>query len=531
MKSGFPKTIALHQSVGVNRRFQRFVTVFLGVLALTQAADALTLSLGSSVYRIDAKGNTSNFATTESEVIAFAMSAQIPAKRGLWIATVNSIEFRDAQGATRWVLPSSTGAATRLTLKAIPDSDDAYLLNGNAIYRLDAVTGETRHLSTLSVEATKILDLSVGLDGAIWLLTQSALHRVGAEGSTTVRSLALHTHAARALALDSVANLLWIASDDGLISLPTSPELTLTRPIGFVTNVPTQLIAVEPDNGRLWAVSQSRLLTALPSSAGAGNGMDAKAGEPLSWRELPESVSADVRRIEFDRSQQTLWAIAPNVLQGFTCCASGSSSYISTTLPRSSTVLSQIPYAPRPKAGLIGFSEQQAVSSPITGFQIQLESVCEGEAHCDVSRRYRNDLLLDVLLNGEQIGGEFEIDSQSGLATFIGTRHLPVGQSFLSYRALDVHGRSSETQQVRLLVSGDVRKANALPSVSFVTPVANQVFTAPATVALSVNASDSDGTISKVEFFRAATTLIGNGVLSSGKYNYNWTNVAAGTTA
>ncbi|MFI6736040.1 glycoside hydrolase family 48 protein [Nonomuraea sp. NPDC050451] len=68
--------------------------------------------------------------------------------------------------------------------------------------------------------------------------------------------------------------------------------------------------------------------------------------------------------------------------------------------------------------------------------------------------------------------------------------------------------------------------ANAAPSVSLTSPTAGQTFTAPATVPIAANASDSDGTISKVDFYQGSTLL---GTDTSTPYSYSWTNVAAGS--
>jgi chitinase len=57
-------------------------------------------------------------------------------------------------------------------------------------------------------------------------------------------------------------------------------------------------------------------------------------------------------------------------------------------------------------------------------------------------------------------------------------------------------------------------------------PAAGASFTAPATVNLTANASDSDGTVSKVEFFQGSTKL---GEDTTSPYAFSWTSVAAGT--
>jgi hypothetical protein len=67
---------------------------------------------------------------------------------------------------------------------------------------------------------------------------------------------------------------------------------------------------------------------------------------------------------------------------------------------------------------------------------------------------------------------------------------------------------------------------NQAPTVSFIKPVAGGMFLAPATVAITVNAADADGTISKVEFYNGGTKL---GESTTAPFAFNWTNVTTGS--
>ncbi len=64
------------------------------------------------------------------------------------------------------------------------------------------------------------------------------------------------------------------------------------------------------------------------------------------------------------------------------------------------------------------------------------------------------------------------------------------------------------------------------PFVSLASPDQNQVYTAPASVTIAANASDTDGTITKVQFYSGNTLL---GTDESSPYAFSWTNVPAGT--
>lgn len=66
---------------------------------------------------------------------------------------------------------------------------------------------------------------------------------------------------------------------------------------------------------------------------------------------------------------------------------------------------------------------------------------------------------------------------------------------------------------------------NMPPSVNITSPTSGASFTAPATITINSAASDSDGTVSRVEFFQGATKL---GEDTTTPYSYTWNTVAAG---
>ncbi|RPE12114.1 T9SS C-terminal target domain-containing protein [Chitinophaga lutea] len=68
--------------------------------------------------------------------------------------------------------------------------------------------------------------------------------------------------------------------------------------------------------------------------------------------------------------------------------------------------------------------------------------------------------------------------------------------------------------------------SNAPPTVSMTAPTNGATFSAPATVNIAANASDSDGSITKVEFFEGSNKL-GEDLVSP--YNFSWSGVAAGS--
>lgn len=67
---------------------------------------------------------------------------------------------------------------------------------------------------------------------------------------------------------------------------------------------------------------------------------------------------------------------------------------------------------------------------------------------------------------------------------------------------------------------------NSAPSVSISAPASGAVFNAPASITVSANAADSDGTVTQVQFFANGSPI---GTDTGAPYSVDWTNVAAGS--
>jgi RHS repeat-associated protein len=70
---------------------------------------------------------------------------------------------------------------------------------------------------------------------------------------------------------------------------------------------------------------------------------------------------------------------------------------------------------------------------------------------------------------------------------------------------------------------------NVPPTVSMISPANGASYSAPASITLTATASDSDGTITQVEFFHGGTNLIAT--LTTAPYTYDWANVGTGSYA
>jgi len=123
--------------------------------------------------------------------------------------------------------------------------------------------------------------------------------------------------------------------------------------------------------------------------------------------------------------------------------------------------------------------------------------------------------LVEFLQNGNVIG----VTNAPPYAMTWGG--VAAGSYTLTARATDNRSGVATSAPITLTVG----VPNNPPSVNLTNPPAGSSFIAPASIPLAATASDSDGTIAKVEFYQG-NTLIGNSTGSP--YSSIWTNVAAG---
>src|SRR5688572_19706233 len=96
---------------------------------------------------------------------------------------------------------------------------------------------------------------------------------------------------------------------------------------------------------------------------------------------------------------------------------------------------------------------------------------------------------------------------------------VAAGSYSLTARAMDNLGATTTSAPVAVIV-------NAPPAVAMTGPANNALFTAPAAITLTANATDADGTIARVEFYRDAALIA---TVTSAPYTFAVAGVAAGS--
>jgi len=97
--------------------------------------------------------------------------------------------------------------------------------------------------------------------------------------------------------------------------------------------------------------------------------------------------------------------------------------------------------------------------------------------------------------------------------------NVPAGTYSLTAKAYDNRGGATTSAASSLIV-------NTLPSVTLTSPASGTTINAPNSYTLNANASDSDGTITQVEFYSGTTLLATD---TTAPYSYVWSNIPAGT--
>src|SRR5207244_9217163 len=114
-------------------------------------------------------------------------------------------------------------------------------------------------------------------------------------------------------------------------------------------------------------------------------------------------------------------------------------------------------------------------------------------------------------------GGSTLIGSASASPYTITWSSVPSGTYSLTAVATDTGGATTTSAARTITV-------NQRPTVSLTAPANGAAFKAPATIVISANASDADGTVTKVTF-SAGPTVIGTDTTSP--YSVTWSNVPA----
>ncbi|MBE0679713.1 MAG: T9SS type A sorting domain-containing protein [Bacteroidales bacterium] len=112
-----------------------------------------------------------------------------------------------------------------------------------------------------------------------------------------------------------------------------------------------------------------------------------------------------------------------------------------------------------------------------------------------------------AIIKVEFFQGNVKIGEQITTPYSISWKEVPEGTYFLTAVATDNSNSKTVSAAVSVTVVKPAPTANKLPIVSIASPTKGSSFTAPATITIDVNASDPDGSITKVEIYNGTVKL------------------------
>ncbi len=131
---------------------------------------------------------------------------------------------------------------------------------------------------------------------------------------------------------------------------------------------------------------------------------------------------------------------------------------------------------------------------------------------------------LTGYVNGVAIGSKAATFNLQGDPLTVAQAHL--GENYFNGAVDDVqvYDRALSAAEVAALAA--VAPANQPPAVSLTAPAGGTSYTAPAGITLTADASDSDGSIARVDFYNGSTLL---GSSTAAPYGFTWSDVSAGS--
>ena len=226
--------------------------VLVALLPLAASASVLWFGDKDSLHQIDTASNHVVVDVPFEPAVAIAVNA---ADSSVWTLTQKRLALVSSQGALQLQialrdLGSGLGAPRFLALN--PNDASVWAGFENRVLHFDA-TGALRH--TLAIAPS---DLAVAQDGSLWTLSQSLLEQRDSSAAL-VKSVSLGGAAkgAKHLAIDDTGGAIWLAGDKDVVKLNlAAPDQTL---LTLVASETTSAISVDLQSGDLWILGQNTL--------------------------------------------------------------------------------------------------------------------------------------------------------------------------------------------------------------------------------------------------------------------------------
>jgi hypothetical protein len=364
--------------------------------------------------------------------------------------------------------------------------------------------------STLTAPASMV---SVDLDETVWVMVGASLLHFSAHGETlgTQSMPMVSGERVTSLAIDALRGRAWVGTSRALYRAADDVRAILESGVSS--------LALDPRSGHVVALADGALLAITQGEIRTLDGLS------IVDFERPLQVTYDGSEDAFviETTQHTWWIDAFAI--ALKDAVNASTPHIAAPF-RIDPVIDLL----RPPAGGV-------LTKATPEIVARVGALCNG-APCDVPE-YRDRVHVDAILEGVRLP-----DSRVDLDGIVRwpVRNVPDEASEFAARVTDRFGhqataRARWSRVAPTGVDGSVaeahsrlpiaspapstKAANKPPTVSLTSPAPGTVFTAGNAISLTAAATDTDGSIVKVEFYRSGTVLIATS--STAPFAATWT--------
>jgi hypothetical protein len=451
--------------------------------------------------------------------VATSLAARVESRRSdaaAWLISTDGLHAIDPNGEIRQSVDlAANGFGAAQSIAVDPYDDSVWVATDASLLLHFAADASLVQGASLPTPASA---LGVDLDRSVWLVAGDRLLHFSPNGdSLATRALPWSPgESVTGIAADALRDRVWLATTQALYRVDQENVRDVLRG-------ETLDLALDPRSGNVLSIVDGALAVIIGDEAHA---LDALAFVDDDW---PVSVAYDAEQASFvvDTLRITLRLdTMGRVIE------SGQAETRATLRP----------FRIEPTIELLRPPRGGVISETVDEIVVRVGARC-GAMPCDIPE-YAGRMQVTATLDGATL--------TRALPDSAGYVHWPVtldgradGHRF-GASVRDRFGRFAAIDEARwTFVAGaraadaaspgdprpsadvQVKAANKPPSVSLTSPQSGSLFTAGGNVMLTASATDPDGSILKVEFYRGGTTLVGTA--TTAPYQFIWTSVPAGT--
>jgi hypothetical protein len=498
----------------------RLLRVLIGVsmlaLSLAAGASSIWMSDGARLYATDTLTNRTLPVRTDEPIRALAATTN----GGAWVLTDERLLAVAPNGAIETSVElAQLGATDAEFLTVDPYDATLWMAAANRLLHIDP-----QGTTIASFELTApIRALALGLDESVWVAEEGGVVNYASDGARLL-SVDLKVRPAEVparVAVDSIGAVVWVAGSTTITRIDlVNGAVTETASPGVIRD-----LALDPGSGTLWALADDTVTSYDRLGV---------AATPIGFEKLaPFRLSA----LALDPSDGTLWlAYTGGVLH----IALDGTRLPGPDMAAPVRAIATSPFWIIPRLTLLQPVPGAALANSRPSFELGIDALCSG-VPCGKPALSGEIFSLVGAFDGHDVTPQLSRDAFRGQASFTPAQPLSDGSHRFGAHALDRFGHASNPIQVDFSVAREsggnpsnaaaldavITKAkNQAPAATWVSPATGSTFLPGSSITLSANATDPDGTVSKVDFLSGGTVI---GTVTSAPYTYVWNNVPANT--